>query len=583
MFARTLSIVTLALLATSSALARLPQVANHIPQDAPVAIVIPSLSGLNDQIQTALAALEMPGMFTLEQGLATLGIRDGLDFNGSAAIVVPFSAIENEGEGILGLLPVTDFNAFVSQFGATNDNGIFSFVMGDNQTFAKSFGNFAVLSDSSDAVAAFTGQGNAGALAAKMGPTVKTIANNSGLYLLINHEPLAAHLGTLWDKLKQEMQTELDGGLDDEELGGMDPKALIGLMDAGFDAAQTLVEQSTATIVGVEVSAFGYSFETATSFTPGTQWAKVFSVQGNASSLFALLPNKPFLFASTFDMSMPLLKDMFTSLLDDFAPLMEQLGDMGGGQLAAMLNPDIIRLSDGQAQAMFVPEGGIMGGLLSGIIKIDVSSDPKALHEVARDMLGAMVGGNMMGDAATLTLDVDSVDVGNKKADAWSMQIGGAVGGNPMAAQFMGMFFGPSGGPAGLFMAGPRGIYTTYTQDPATMESLLNITDQNSLATDAGLQQVRGFLPENCLAEFYFSPQATIDMLLPMAAMMGMQMDLPELHMPPIGAGIATGNNEFHAKLFVPMPVVQGLGQLGMAIQQQMMQGQDDGQNNPPF
>ena len=156
------------------------------------------------------------------------------------------------------------------------------------------------------------------------------------------------------------------------------------------------------------------------------------------------------------------------------------------------------------------------------------------------------------------------------------------MGNNAMLGQFIGMAFGPSGGPSGLMASGPKGVYTTYSQNASAMESLLAVTAQNSLVTDPSIQQVRDFLPEHCMAEFYFSPQATIDMLLPMAAMFGMQMDIPNLNMPPIASGIATGNNEVHARLFVPMPVIQGFGQIAKTVREQM-QGPGNDQGNPPF
>ncbi|MHC4976035.1 MAG: hypothetical protein ACYTF7_05445 [Planctomycetota bacterium] len=586
MFARTLSTLVISTLLAFTSHAKLPDVANHIPDDAPIAIVVPSLNGLNDQIQTALTALEMPGMFTLEQGLATVGFREGIDFNGSAAIIVPLSALENDGDGVIGLFPVTDYDAFVAQFNAVVDNGIASFTLNDDPAVAKPLGNYAVLADSADYLNAFTGNGDAAALEAKMGAKVNSIANTSGLYMIINHEPIAEAIGPMLDEFVGTMKADLEGGLNDadlEDLGDMDPDAIVTFMEEGVGVLEDLISQSTVTVIGAEISAFGYSIDAATSFTPGSEWGNLVSAQGDSSNYLNLLPNKPFIFASSVDMSMPQFKEATASMMESFQPFMEQLAEFGGEQILAAFNPEIVGLTDGQVQAMFVPEGGIMGGLLSGTTRIDVSSDPQSLHEHARGMIEAMVGGGMMGAGAEFTLEQDAVDVGDAKADAWAMTLDpGAMGANPMAGQFMGMFFGPTGGPAGLLMQGPRGIYSTYSQDPSVMQELLSVTPENSLGADPGIVQVRGFLPENTMAEFYFSVQDTIDMALPMAAMFGMAIDLPETNMPPIGAGVATGNNEVHGRLFVPMPVIQGMAQIGMAAQQQMMQqGGDDG--NPPF
>jgi len=151
----------------------LPAVVAKLPADAQAAVIIPSLSRLNAHASQFTAAMEVTNLSSIEQLLTVMGIRNGLDFASSAAIVLDLPDEPGIAIGMTLVLPVTDYGAFVTNFGvdlSAQRPGISTFNYFGRDYFAKSLGGeYAIISESVDSIRAYEPSGDADAIARKIG------------------------------------------------------------------------------------------------------------------------------------------------------------------------------------------------------------------------------------------------------------------------------------------------------------------------------------------------------------------------------------------------------------------------------
>src|SRR5687768_13715285 len=130
------------------------QVLTHVPQDALVVIKLNNAEGMSKKLAALAQKL---GLANMEPRLADplgllrqeAGLKDGLDAKAEAAVVLFKPAPgENEPQAV-ALIPVTDYKAFLSNFGdVKNEGGADSFTLPENPEpfFASNWGKYAAIS-----------------------------------------------------------------------------------------------------------------------------------------------------------------------------------------------------------------------------------------------------------------------------------------------------------------------------------------------------------------------------------------------------------------------------------------------------
>src|SRR2546430_11920159 len=105
------------------ALSSQAQVLDQVPGDAMVVLKIRNLSGLNEKAaalakQFGLVEITPAAGDPLEALLGAGGIKEGVDKSGEAAVVMLNHDMNQAHEPpIIGLIPVTDYAAFIKNFG----------------------------------------------------------------------------------------------------------------------------------------------------------------------------------------------------------------------------------------------------------------------------------------------------------------------------------------------------------------------------------------------------------------------------------------------------------------------------------
>jgi hypothetical protein len=569
------------LTAATIASAELPAVLNHMPANGIAAVIIPSLDRLDTNISALAAAVEAPLPATPKQGLAMMGLREGLDTSRPIAMFLSgdMQGADIDPDELLDqmviLLPTTDFNAMVAQFNAQVQDGVSVFEINGSPAYARAIGaEYAALSPSMNAAKGFAPGANLDAVRRMLGPRGVELAERSDAFMVVNVERIAELAKAGFAEAREEMEGQ---AMMMAMMTGQDPEQIQQTMEQGFALVESFVNDASGAVMGANLNALGVSFDFATSFKQGTQWAGYFGDAGNASNLLRRLPDMPFIMAFASDYSAPGIN----ALLKQFADIQKDMGNMPGFpgmDLAGMINN-----LQGQSMAIYPGPAGIMGGLLSGAVAFNQAKDPAAMRAQIRETLEAVAQMQVEGMQMTGTFTPESVDAGGVKADSWSLAFGGEAMQNPMGMQAMAMIFGPGAGPNGLIAQTRDGVYTTYSQNPASLIAAMNAGEGSSLADNRMLSQVASRLPSNRTMEGYLGVQSIVDQAAPFAAMFMGPINLGAGgNMPPIGMGVSTGGSSFHFGLFVPTPIIQTAVRVATEVQQ-MQQGGNQGGGGPPF
>src|SRR4051812_3016989 len=146
----------MAVVLAATGVARAQQVLEQVPDDAMMVIKIRDIGGTSVKIGKIMTDLGIAAMKPgLENPLTFMqkqsGITQGVRSDGDLAIVYrdPEKTTEDPDKSMLVLVPVSDFNAFVANFGGAKAEGDITEVKlpeGHGNGFVSHWGNFAAVS-----------------------------------------------------------------------------------------------------------------------------------------------------------------------------------------------------------------------------------------------------------------------------------------------------------------------------------------------------------------------------------------------------------------------------------------------------
>ncbi|MBX3402900.1 MAG: hypothetical protein KF699_05740 [Phycisphaeraceae bacterium] len=548
----------------------IPPALEKAPSDAVMIIAVPNPDKMQKNLQSLTTATELPlPMLGISDALAMLGIHGGVATDKSLAIAVMSIPDENDDEAepkILAIVPVTSYADFLDNFGAKPGaaGGIDEFEVEFEPAFARDIGGgYAAMSNDRALVADY--KPGDGRLKAEMGAVGERLADTSDVVIVMN---VAAAMPAM-----RAAAARAGEGLGDQ----------LGMMgvDAGAAAenpmAQWVSEQfmdsAKVMVGGLKAGGLGLSLEMSASFKEGSLMADMFATRGNANALMGKLPNAPFLLAGALDTAAPGVKKFFKTIAD-------KSKEMGAAEQPGLFT-NAMTESDGQSFAIGMSPTMLMGGgLLTNTVQYTKAANPDAAIASIKADLGALNGKTIEGMTYEFTYKDGGAKVGDKNVDSWQLKMQ-SDGSDPMAMQAMAMIFGPSGGPGGYLSKVDGGLVRTYARNSKLMGDAMGAASGKgpSLASDAALAQVASQMPQGRVAEAYIGIKNILDMVLPMAAMFGVQMDLDELPetLPPIGLAIAGEGGSAHLSVFLPSPVLKVVATMAEAMGPQFMDMGDFG------
>ncbi len=553
-------------LASGMALA-VPPVLEKAPKDAMFVVAIPSPAKLDKNIQSMMTAAEInlpiPG---IEQMMMMAGVSGGVDVNKSAALVAmpPAQGQEMSGDVMddrtLVLLPVSDFAAFLQNFEAKpGDAGaVASFDVHGREHFARDLGDgYVVMGPVRDLVSNFKGGNDT--IKADMGKTGERIADTADVVVFVNMEVARPFIKEGAQKAREQMADQM-------AMMGMEGDAPAESPLAKW-ISDSITNDARAVVGGFKAGGLGATFEMAANFKEASTIAGVFHGGGKASSLLAKLPAmQQYLFAGAIDTSSAAMKNV----LQTAAAKAKESAPTG----APGMFTDHAGDADGHAFVIGMHPTMLMGGgVFTNSVSFTAASDPAKIVSNMKNQMAELNGKSFEGMSYEASFKEGGAKVGEKPVDVWQVKMQSDTG-DGMSAQAASVLFGPQGGPAGYIAQVNGGIVQTYAKNSALMSAAMKAAGGvgETLPGDTLVKQVGGQLPSNRIAEGYIGTRHIVDLVLPLASMMGVQVDMDAIpaQLPPVGFALAGEGGAAHMSLFLPAPVIKTIWVVGESVGPQL-------------
>lgn len=582
---------SLGVLMASMALAAPPAVLDRVPDSALAVVALPSAANFHKNISSLMTAVELPFPIPEVQDLlASQGIVGGVDVSKGVALVAFPPKVDaakkaadamddaedddmdddGEDEQMVMLVPVTSYEEFLKNFEAKPDaaGGLVKFLTPEGEdAFAKDIGNgYAAISDDEALLKSFDGKAGASPLKAKLGAAGDSIAESADVMVIVNGDVLRP----LWPEIKKDMIEEMQEQAAALPMGG---EANPFANEAVMWVLDSAMRDSKAMVGGLKTGNKGISLDLAVNFNTDSQFGKIFASSANSGELLSKLPGGAYLIAAAMDTSSTELR----GFVKQFMAKMTAPGD------EPMLSDKSIDSADGQSVVLGLPKGGLLGGgLMTGMVNYVKTKDAAGYTENMKQEMLAKGGKTINGMLHQTTYTENGAKVAGKDVDVWSLMLT-PDDTNPGAAQGVAMMFGPTGGPAGYVAEVDGGVYMTFSKNSELLTQAMDAGKGGaSLASDQMLSQVTSNLPSSRMGEVYIGVKGLMDMVLPFAAMAGVQIPaekIPEA-LPPVAAALSARGGAAQMTLFVPAPVIKTAADIGMAVQDQM--GDMDDFGAPP-
>lgn len=551
---------------STSALADLPQALDRVPADAMAVVGIPNVAKLQESLRVLQDGLGLPpdainlpiDIFAMKglntDGSAAVAIIPGPDFNPRAGGEPPMVAV----------IPVTDYNAFVTGLGGA-PGGVTEVTIDGNPAFLKSLdGGFAAMSPDKTVLEGFAGAaGSLGAFKQSLGASGRAVAESAEVFFIANLPKVAPLMQEGVEQFKQ--QAEMMAAM------GQDMTPVIGIIEA---VSQAIARDGQSGVFGLDVGPAGVTLGGAAQFKEGSPSAAMFDSKGKAGALLGALPDMPFLFASAMDSSGQGMKKIA-------AAYAEVQKAMGGGALGFM---QAMEKSEGTS-VLIGSSPALMGaGVLINSVMFQRTSDPAGHVAALGKAMTAMNGQQAEGMTLTTTFKPTENPVAGVKVHEYTLRPKMDPGA-PMAQQAQAMMmvlFGPTGGLSGYIAPTEGGVLTTFAKNSALVEKCLKAAKgEGSLATSAQVKPISAALPADRTMEAYLGVQELLNMGLQAVGMFlgPIEFDVPE-KVSPIGLGATTHGGGVGLGVFLAMDTMNTFKSLAEAVRKS--QEGDAGEFAPP-
>ncbi|MEX0655753.1 MAG: hypothetical protein WD534_03225 [Phycisphaeraceae bacterium] len=575
----TMATAALGLLTAGHARADVNQALELVAADAEVVVIVPSLAALNQQVSELGQTLNLQ-LDELDDVVGQLrhhaGMTAGVDETGPlvVALLDVSTALTDGARPTAALLvPVSDYEAFVGNFGGEAGEAIASLTMPEGQpAFAKLLGDHAVMSDDQAVVEAYAGGGDAQALRDTLGELGRKYLDESSAAVYIDLEAVGpAMMGAIDRKL-----AEFDAMID-EFSDADDPQfrtfADTWEMQRQYAAGtRSMIEGMQSMLLAIDLGERGLGVTKTFRMREGSALREYFPGRASqAAGELASLPDRPFLFAMAVDDEAiafgRLIEAMLEAMPDEqqamMGPLMQQtLG--------------LIEQTQAYASALYVPDQmAVMSGGLLNAVNVYRVDDGDAYLAAWRDTLTGLdeqavdlpeqagAGDGQMtftGRYDDNALQIDGVQVAQYRVE---VELPDAMQQQQPDNPFAGMMNATAYG--GYIAAKNDHVVMTTTTDPQIMRAALRALDQEAGIGAAGpIAEIREHaLPPNAAVESYISLQGIAQMGNTFIAMFGGQpINVPD-DVPPIAMGAGVQDDSVAFRLFLPAGAMRAVGDAG--------------------
>jgi hypothetical protein len=576
------------------------QVMQHVPADSEVVAKVSNLKGLSDKIAALGQRFGIAPFFppladplgSLEQDLK---ITKGIDANSDAAMVMldpdKYGADVKQ-YGVI-LIPVTDYNTFLSNFSRPTDasdkpapdnatapttqaaptadaQGIstIAFPNAFDTAYVAKWGTYAAISKVKLAVATPGTGVTATDLAAK-----ELKEKDFVVFInmpLVKAKALAA--------LKDNRSKALDGF---NQIMAKNPnnaamRPMLQAIVASFmDDAQRLLEDSQAATYGISIEKTGIRTTILGEFIPTSPIGQgVAGIKNSDASMLAGMPADKYLMYGGVAWDPQAIGAIYDEIAN---PIRQELTTAGDSAQPMVKMLDLYRTAvtetEGQAMGWLAPSGTIAEGGLFKIVTVLTGDSAKMLdtqHSILDLQSDFAKTSNDPNMKMTTTYTANAKQLDGISFNEFKVQFDASAAGNMQArqmARMMRMMYGPDGMVGFTGVVDPKHLLTGIgAGDDVLTHSVDAIkANQDPLGSLDELKDVQANLPTQRLAAFY----VPLDQIAMTGANYARQFGLPlnlqlAPHMAPIGATIATEQSAIRLDSFIPTQTVQSLIAAGM-------------------
>lgn len=550
------------------------QLLQFVPQDALLVVKVNNLQQFSQQISGLARAAGLDKVnpilggdpLMMVQGMT--GMTGGLNKGGDGAWVL--LNVEGQEPTFLSLVPVSDYQAFLKNFGEAQVEGeVSQVVIQGEDVYASQWGDFAAISNQKAVV-----QQQPTGLQVE-GPVQKELDGND-FTVYLNMPALKDKVLPMLQMQREMLRTQFVQGLQANPEAQEFQPAIESLFDQVMDAVEGFFNNTQALTYGVDLDQKGVKSSFVAAFNPGTYPANlVQKIDGTQEPLAASLPNLNYIiwggYAVDPEVSRQLVGDLVSPVVTELKPLGEEIQPLVN-YLEAMVQ--MMGAVNQQAFGLIEPTAPLGEEPLYQLVAI-TEGDTKTIVESQRKMFEAqkqmplLAGGGQM--EADVTYTPGATTIAGVKLDRFEADLN-LDAQNPQEAQAqqqLDWLYGP-GGPSGYTGTINENlqIFTMGASDDVVEQLIQAARAEGATTQPEAQQQVAERLPQNRFAAVYFAPDTLLATVLRYAQQMGlpMQLQVPE-GLPPVGATLATEETAVRADSYVSAELIKGLVDVGTQAQ----------------
>lgn len=556
------------------------QALKQVPSDALVVIKVKNLQGVSAKIGKLAQDLGLAQMDpNFADPLAAMknesDISKGLKEDGEMIIAFfdPVAyGIEDKDKAILALLPIEDYQAFLSNFQDSKTEGAITQITireEEDRGYVANWGGYAAMSPSKDILAKMPQGLVTQGLAAKE-------LESKDIVLYANIPALRAKI---LPKLKEERQNIIDRVERDMAGGEENAKNLLaikGLVGLGLDAAERMLQDMQSATLGINFADEGIVLTSQADFMPESYLGKMFKeVKNTDASLLSRLPQGQYLLYGG------LINDpqITTKLIEDLsAPILKELQATGMDTQVVTNYLDALKktfmATNSQSFGMVAPTGMIGQESLLQIVAV-TRGDAKAIAASQQEKITAeqemkrVLYGQEDPLKVTFTPNAKTVD--GVTLDQFQIQVDlndPSPQGQQMA-QTMTMLYGPNGVTGYGGVVDDKHHITVLGTDALLTNAIAAAKgEDDAFGKTQNMKTVAAQLPQNRIAAVYIPLDVVISTGVKYAQQFGMAipLQLPP-NLPPIGATLATEQSAVRVDGYIPTQLIQSLVAAFMQLQ----------------
>lgn len=560
------------------------QVLDQVPEQAIIVVKVNNLQSVSTKFGKFATDLQLvaqvpPLADPLGALTEKLKITNGLnkDGDGAFALLDPAVAGGDNDNSFLILWPVTDYKAFLANFGeAKEENGISEMTIVDSPkpAYFANWGKYAVMTPSKEIAAMKpTGVKVAGAAAKEM--------TSKDVVLLANMAMVKSKLQPMLAQGKEQALDAVKNGMngDMEKYG---PLAQV-VVTQFIGIAEALLRDAQAATYGISFGDNGISSTAMVEFDPASYCGTLASsVKNSDASMLEGIPSGKYLF---FGGSVNDPKAMGKAIDDLVTPITTELAKAGGTDTEAITKyiasmRKYVMATQSTAGGLLAPSGAIGQEPIIQMVSVQ-TGDAATMKSAYQDMLTSQQdlmksfnpqAANTMKTTITpnaKTLDTVSFDLVHTEF---------TLGQGPAAAQAdnaMKMIYGPDGMNVLTGTTADKLVIGFGANDQTISDTLTVIKAKDDpMAKLPGVVAVATNLPKSRAMTLYIPLDQIVTTAGNYASAMGMpiQVQLPG-DLPPIGVTFSTDGSAMRLDSYTPTDLIKALVAQGMQMYMQHMGG----------